>query len=499
VSTLILEAAPALPDEPRAVGLDPETLRTLQSLDMLEQLEGDILHGMTGEYLNGEGELLFTLTDEAPGPLGYTSLASFHQPSLVTKLAVALERYPSLDLCFEHTLESLEQDESGVDAVVKMPDGSTSTFRADYLVGCDGGRSTTRHLLGITMQGESNPQPWLVIDTREEESTVKNRYRFYCDPRRPGMFLQTPHNTRRWEWMLMPGEDREAFLEDEQIDALLTPHIDTSKIEVFRRRVYDFHAILAEHFQKGRAFIAGDAAHMTPPFAGQGLNSGLRDVTNLGWKLAAVLKAGAPDCLLDSYQAERWDHAKEVIDLALILGDQIQPIDPGAAEARDAMFAELNQQPEAMAQFVDSILQGLLNRYFLKGSAVGIGEEYLVGRMISQPAVIDAGGRSALLDNYLGEGFAILGYNCDPEQELGESLVGQWRERGLVFVGIDDTGSNSGLALEADSHLAGLFSQGRANMVLLRPDRFCMAAFDANSARETLAQAGELLGYQQEL
>ena len=495
VPTLILELAEKLPLEPRAVGLDPESLRTLQALDMLDVLEGDLLHGMTGDYLNEEGELLFAIEDDRPGPLGYTNLASFSQPALVAKLAHQLSRYSSVELCYSHSLLDFEQSADGVVASVQLPDGTNTSIAADYLVGCDGGRSTVRRQLGIALQGESNPRPWLVIDTREQEHDDLRKYRFFCSPKRPGMFLQTPHNTRRWEWMLMPGEDRAAFLEDEQIHALLSPYIDVGKIDIFRRRVYDFHAVLAEHFQQGRAFLAGDAAHMTPPFAGQGLNSGIRDVTNLGWKLAAVYSQGAPAALLDSYEPERWHHAKELIDIAVTLGDQIQPIDPEAAAARDAGFAELNKSPEYRDSFVNGIFTALLDRSFKEGFAVGLGGEYLAGRMVSQPMVTDVQGDNALLDHHLGNDFAIVGYNCDPEEALGEALAAQWQARGVRLVCLDDTGSGSGLSLPPGSHFAELFSQGEANLVLLRPDRFCMAAFNSNTAAKTLTRAGELLGY----
>jgi len=455
VQTLIIESAAVLPDEPRAVGIDGESLRTLQSLDLLAVLDEDLLYGLTGEYLNGDGELLFAIDENQPEPLGYPSLTGFNQPALVGKLAEELNRYPEVSLAYQHTLVDFQQNDHGITANIKIGGGESITVEADYLVGCDGGRSVVRGQLGINMQGESNPRPWLVIDTREDDYDGLRKYRFFCDPKRPGMFVQTPHNNRRWEWMLMPGEDREEFLQDEVVHALISPHIDITKVDIYRRRVYDFHAIIADHFQQGRVFLAGDAAHMTPPFAGQGLNSGLRDATNLGWKLAAVVLRGAPAALLDSYEKERWQHAKELIDMAVTLGAQIQPTDPEAAAMRDAAFADLNQQPDSMNDFVGGIFKALLDRYFVTGSAVGLGEDYLAGRMISQPAVTDCNGRRDLLDEHLGNGLAILGYNCDPEQELGENLAATWRERGAVLVAVGSAGSTQSLLLEADSHLPG--------------------------------------------
>lgn len=495
VSTLIIDGAGELSDEPRAVGLDPESLRTLQYLDLVEVLEDDLLHGLTGEYFNGKGELLFAIDDDKPGPLGYTQLAGFNQPRLVQKLAAELTRYPNVTLHYEHSLTAFEQSETGVVAVVETADGTRKHIAAQYLVGCDGGRSTVRHELGISMEGVSNPQPWLVIDTVEEEWDGLRKYRFFCDPKRPGMFVQTPHNNRRWEWMLLPGDDREHFLKDETIHALLSPHIDVSKIDIYRRRVYDFHAIIAEHFQQGRVFLAGDAAHMTPPFAGQGLNSGVRDALNLGWKLVAVLAQNVPAKLLESYEPERWTHAKELIDVAVNLGEQIQPTDPEAAAMRDAAFAELGKDHDAMGGFVGGIFKALLDRYFSEGFALGLGDEYLAGRMISQPTVTDEAGNSALLDTHLGEGFAILGYNCDPAEELGKELAGQWRDWGVALVGLYDR-EGGALTIPQNSHLAELFGLGSASLLLLRPDRFGLAAFDRTSAPDVLAQAAAMLGYQ---
>lgn len=493
VRALVLERDEALSDEPRAVGLDPESLRTFQGLGLLRVLEKDLMHGLTGEYYNGDGELLFAIDDDSRGPLGYTQLAGFNQPALVRTLATELARYPDVALKYRHTLTAFTTTADGIEAEIATPAG-TEGIAARYLVGCDGGRSTVRQQLGISMTGVSNPQPWLVIDTVEQEYDGLRKYRFFCDPRRPGMFVQTPHNNRRWEWMLLPGDNREDFLRDETIEALLSPHIDVSKVDIYRRRVYDFHAIIAERFQAGRVFLAGDAAHMTPPFAGQGLNSGIRDAANLGWKLCAVLRRGVPGTLLDSYGQERWQHARELIDVAVTLGNQIQPIDPDAAADRDAFFAELNRDKNAMDDFVGGIFKALLDRYFLEGCAIGIGEQYLAGRMISQPEVTDERGRVRLLDECTGAGFTLLGYNADPRELIPQGALAPWLDWGASVIHLRDDGAPADLHMAPGSHLAELFGSGEADMVLLRPDHFCLAAFDAASAAGTLGQAAGLLG-----
>lgn len=495
VSTLQIEAEAELSDEPRAVGLDPESLRSLQSLGLLDVLRPDILFGVTGEYLNGEGERLFALEDDQPGPLGYPGLSSFNQPALVRTLARELESQDSVSLKFEHCLLDFEQDEDGVRARVEQANGDILEVHADYLVACDGGRSVVRNQLGIKMEGESNPQPWLVIDTREQIHDGKQEFRFFCDPKRPGMFLQTPHNNRRWEWMVLPGESRESFLEDESIRALISPYVDVNTVDIYRRRVYDFHALVADSFQAGRVFLAGDAAHMTPPFAGQGLNSGIRDVVNLGWKLGATINGGAAPSLLDSYEQERRPHARELIDVAMALGQQIQPTDPELAAARDAAFAELNSQAdEVMENFVESLVKAMTDRSFADGAAIDIDEDYITGRMLTQPQIVSPNGVSCLLDEKLGNGFAILGFNCDPALELDDTVLLPWRANGTTIVALDSALDSDAQGLGANSEeLRALFSQSTSNMVLVRPDRFCMAAFTSANAADKLSRAATLL------
>lgn len=495
VPTVLIDSAASLSDEPRAVALDAESLRTLQSLDLLASLESEFLSGLSGEYLNGSGELLFTVEGGNADAMGFPAVTGINQPGLVKKLAADLARYPEVTLVYQHTLIDVEQSDDGILATIETEKGASITVSADYLVGCDGGRSSVRSLIGVRMEGESNPRPWLVIDTREDKYDGLRKYRFFCDPKRPGMFMQTPHNNRRWEWMILPGEDRDSFLKDENIHKLISPHVDLSKVDIYRRRVYDFHAIIADKFQKGRIFIAGDAAHMTPPFAGQGLNSGIRDVANLGWKLAAVSQSSAPIGLLDSYEQERWQHAKKLIEMAVTLGNEIQPTNFEAAEARDKKFSDLNTRPADLGAFVGSIFQPVWDRFFLKGCAVDVGSEYFVGRLMPQPVVTTMDGHRKPLDKLLGLGLAIVGYNCDPARELGHDLSKFWREQGAELIGIGDVGTAAEFLLDRNSGLAQIFPNGDGSMILLRPDRFCMASFNRSDAAQTLQRAGELLGY----
>ena len=344
------------------------------------------------------------------------------------------------------------------------------------------------------MQGDSNPQPWLVIDTIDPYMDNDVVCRFYCDPKRPGMTMRKRHQERRWEWMLMPGEEPEALLRDDTIRAILAPYTNAERVNIYRKRVYNFHAIIADHWQTKRVFLAGDAAHMTPPFAGQGLNSGFRDVRNLSWKLASVIKGQADAGVLQSYEAERRDHAHELIETALELGRQIQPIDPKQAAERDAFFAEIRKTPEGVVNFRENMLQSVRARAIERGLVVDPGEDPLNGRLLIQPRVNSVAARDFLLDEELGKGFALIGFNCDPSTAIDQDALAYWMEGGARLVAVNARGvmAHDHWLEDAYGELGRWVGNREHCLLLIRPDRFCMAAFTSDNAVEMLAKARQL-------
>jgi 3-(3-hydroxy-phenyl)propionate hydroxylase len=495
VNVVLLEKLASTVTEPRAIAIDGESLRTLQQLGLLQGFEGELLTGLTADYINSEGTLLFQAGSPELRPYGFATVNSFDQPALDRYLAQAMAQRESVQLCFGHALEGFEQDAQGVRVQCTDERGESLLIRGDYLVGCDGGRSTIRSLLGIEMRGESNPQPWLVIDTIDPHLDGQLDCRFFCDPERPGMTIRKRHGERRWEWMLMPGEDREFLLEDENIRNIIAPYTDVDKVEIYRKRVYDFHAIIARRWREGRVFLAGDAAHMTPPFAGQGLNSGFRDVSNLSWKLAAVVKGEAGASILDSYELERRDHAWELIETALDLGRQIQPVDPAQAAERDAFFAEINKDPASVKALENEMFSSIMARSVDSGLIVAAGEGTVAGKLLIQPELVAGDGRAMLLDDALGAGFSILGYNCDPAQVLDKALLSRWLDIGARPVAVYATGqADSHCLLDGSGELGEWLGSQGASIVLVRPDRFCMACAAPGSAAAELERALEMLG-----
>ena len=494
IATLVLERLEATVREPRAIAIDGESLRTLQQIGLLEGFYDELLTGIVAEYVNGEGAPLFTL-DGGAAPFGHPTVNAFDQPALDAWLAAGLQSLESVDLRFGHTLERFEQDDDGVTAWVTDASGERLEVSAHYLVGCDGGRSTVRRQLGIEMQGDSNPLPWLVIDTVDRCLDGTMDCRFFCDAARPGMTLRKRHGERRWEWMLMPGEEPEALLDDAAIRRILAPYTDAEAVNIYRKRVYNFHAIVAERWQEGRVFLAGDAAHMTPPFAGQGLNSGFRDVQNLGWKLAGVVRGNYHPRILDSYPLERRDHARALIDTALALGAQIQPIDPAQAAERDAFFAALRSDPAGLEGFQADLLRSVRERFLDCGLVVAPGQDNPSGRLLIQPRMNGPAGHDRLLDEGLGSGFALLGYNCDPAEVVSREDLDWWRARGARLLPVRSRGKLADGEWWEDAYgeLQAWLGGEAQSLLLVRPDRFCMAAFAPGEARRALGEARKLL------
>jgi 3-(3-hydroxy-phenyl)propionate hydroxylase len=483
VPTLLVERNPGCVPEPRAVAIDGESLRTLQAAGLAETVCAKIREGFVADYINGDGVELFT-TDLTARPYGYCLQNSFDQPTVERQLLDGLARFTCVTVAHSTELAEFAQDSDGVSAILRSAEGEEHSVRADFMVGCDGGRSSIRQSLGIAMVGDRLPQKWLVVDTVDTHLGEKPSCRFYCDPRRPAMTIIRPGNERRWEWMLVGDESEEDMLSDDRINALLAEHTEPEQVDVYRKCVYSFSAVVAEQFSEGRVFLAGDAAHMTPPFAGQGLNAGIRDVRNLSWKLTQVVKGVLPLSLLATYNLERREAAKSMVDMAVGLGDQIQPTDAAAAAQRDAFFAELNADPIQAAGFAAETVAPLSDVSLSDGWFI---EDGSGGRMLPQPNVAGDNG-PALLDELLGTGFtALVKGGTDLPAELATHPLWQSLSPSLHYM-------DSGVGALPTSALAGFDDSDGPAITLVRPDRFVLAKIAAGAdAAATLDQLQQML------
>ncbi|HRI17433.1 MAG TPA: bifunctional 3-(3-hydroxy-phenyl)propionate/3-hydroxycinnamic acid hydroxylase, partial [Burkholderiaceae bacterium] len=322
VRTLVIDKATEIFRAPRAIALDNEALRILQ----MAGLEEGAIDTVAIPAVHMRSPLFGNYARiAAAGQIdGHPKLVTFFQPQLEAVLRERLARYDCVRAMTGVELLGFEPQAEGVSVQLQLADGATARVSTRFLVGADGANSKVRQDLGLGFGGRTFAQDWLVVDAKRVPEPIRD-IEFICDPARPVPHMVAPGDRQRWEFMLRPGETREEMERPETVRRLLAPWARTEDIEIERVAVYRFHARVADRFSKGRVFLVGDAAHITPPFAGQGLVAGLRDVANLSWKLAWVAQGRADEAILDSYDTERRPHAKAIINLALFMGKLVMP------------------------------------------------------------------------------------------------------------------------------------------------------------------------------
>jgi 3-(3-hydroxy-phenyl)propionate hydroxylase len=333
VRVLVVERDTEVYPLPRAAHFDHEIMRLWQQIGIVDEALKASRPAGAYEFRNAKGEVLmrYDMPDMAPG--GWAASWMFNQPDLERALRARLEKHPSARLLIGTSFEGFETE------TVAVCRTGEETFRVEarYVVGCDGASSPVRKALGIELEDYGFDEPWLVIDATERDvSGLPDINLQICDPARPTTCVLMGPGRRRWEFMIRPGEDAAEFLTDAKIDELLAPWVPQGAVEIDRRAVYRFHGLVARDWRKGKVLLAGDAAHQTPPFLGQGMCSGLRDAANLAWKLKLVLDGEAPETLLDTYQTEREPHVRAMIQTAIAMGQVVCAVDPQMVAARDA-------------------------------------------------------------------------------------------------------------------------------------------------------------------
>lgn len=473
LSVLVLEREADIYPLPRAIHFDGEVMRVFETAGLRREVEAISRPGLKGMYFNNAaGETLLIRGGTAVrGPHGCATNHYFHQPELETVLRAGLRRYPQVEVRTRHEVTRIEDGaEHAALEVMDLARGDTTTVQARYVVGCDGARSLARKAIGTPMVDLGLHQPWLVFDVRlkADVPALPDHTVQHCDPARPMTYCNVTGNRRRWEIMLMPGDDPEQLVQPETLWKLVGKWVSPEQAEIERAVIYTFHSVIAETWHKGRVFLAGDAAHQTPPFLGQGMCAAIRDAANLSWKLEAVLRGRAQEALLESYGSERAPHVHAFIDLAVQLGNIIQTTDPQAARERDARFKA--GQPEIFEFPTPRLGPGLWQ-----------GERAPVGQVFPQPMLAD--GR--LLDTVLGLNFAVIGEPAVIEGASDETRE-HWQATGVVVMATRDP-----------EILAWLTQQG-VRAVLLRPDRYIAGVAQTGDELDrisTLIPAAQVLAH----
>ncbi|NTI78242.1 bifunctional 3-(3-hydroxy-phenyl)propionate/3-hydroxycinnamic acid hydroxylase [Agrobacterium rhizogenes] len=486
VSTILIERNLATVQEPRAVSIDDESMRTMQAIGLADAVEAIVARGYGSRYLSPRQKLFLTV-EPTSRDYGFDKRNAFQQPDLEALLRGGLNRYAHVTQMFGWEMQSFSQDDDGVLVEIADADGAMTSVAARYMVACDGGRSPTRTSLGIELAGSTFAERWLIVDLVRTE----NRFRHtevYCDPVRPCISLPGPHNIRRYEFMLHVDEDEKSATDEDFVRNLLA-QVGPDRDCVFRRvRVYTFHARLATRWREKNVFLAGDAAHLSPPFAGQGMNSGLRDAHNLGWKLAEAIRGNVPGNVLDSYETERMPHASEMIALALRMGRIMMPHNAIKAFLTRTAFRILGAYPPVRDYFAQMRYKP---KPRFRAGLMWVDERpeksTIVGRLVPQPLVEDTHLRRLLLDQVLSDQPVVLVFDEFPDRVVSTHSVRLLQEAGAEVIGLTPEWINpvdGSFSVYRD--VSRLFSAPQMKSylgyaLLLRRDRYIAAAEPVSS------------------
>jgi 3-(3-hydroxy-phenyl)propionate hydroxylase len=503
IDCVVLELAQDILPYPRAVGMDDEALRVLQTVGVADSAHRDMISHVPLRYYNARG-VCFAEVNPSSVDYGWPMRNLFMQQLLEATMREELVERRSVQLRLGHEMLELHQDADGVTLQVKDAAGSLYELRAQYVIGADGGRSTVRKQLGVELVGLTHPRKWVVVDATNDSLDAPYTA-LHADPQRPFVCIQLPYQQRRWEFMLMEHENEEQMCEESNIRNLIRRHIGDAvdKLEIVRIRAYTHNSRVADRFVDGRVALIGDAAHITPPWAGQGLNSGLRDVVNLCWKVAAVVKGRAKASIIQTYDLERRGHATDLITLADNMGAVLGMTNPLMAGVRDWLFQAVDTVDSLRAHLLQFKFKpkATITRGLVHHERPDVREGDPVGQLFIQPFVEDADGQRVRLDDVLGPWYAVIGYRVNPVAALSAESRAFWKRLDTRFVQVNRSrsghGRNRPLTVEGatsvedvDNRLGEWFAQARDSIVVVRPDRFIAAVTTPERLEEVLGKLG---------
>lgn len=489
VSTTLVEKQTEPGDLPRAISLQDESFRTLEQLGVADALKAESLLD-TGSRYFGLGDRLLLEAKPVASRLGHPAKTQFDQPILERLLWDRASAHDGIEFLRGAEATAIVHNGDEVGVTVTIGD-ELRTLTADWLIGADGGRSFVRHAAGIDMAGTTQPQRWIVVDLHNERRVRDPFAEFHGDGERPYVLVPGVKGRLRIEFMLFDGEDPDEMTTPERIHELIVPRFrpDLAPEDVRRAVVYVAHQRVARTYRNGRTFLVGDAAHLMPPFAGQGLNAGIRDATNLTWKLIEAINGGATERLLDSYEIERRTHGTAMVRVSRRIGAVVMATHPALTRLRDTVVRTVSVIPR-IREFLAN-MRFIAPPNYIAGVAVASHDVTLdtvtIGRALSQPVVRDATGAERGLDVHLGHGWTLLQIGGSPDTPVDAywDVIGAHR----LCIGSPDVRPSHGMVVETTAMLTvGTSATTRPVFIALRPDRYVAAVFDSPGEHAVVEQ-----------
>jgi len=470
ISVALLEKETEIYRAPRAIHLDDETIRIFQAVGVLDDLRDSIIPFDSMQFLDKNGKVLLeTSMLSEDQPYGHAPANWFFQPSLEEKLRAHLFQKQNIYWFEGYDVVGVSDHES----YVHLEARSTSSLeeiniKSQYVIGCDGGKSQMRKWMNVAYEDLKFNQSWMVVDTflnnEKDKTLLPSVHQQICDPKRPTTYVPGVGAHRRFEFMLVGEDTKESISDEISIRTLIGQYIDPDKLEIARSAVYTFHGLTAENWRKGRLFLAGDAAHQMPPFAGQGMCSGIRDAHNLAFKLDMVIIKGGKGELLDSYEAERKPHVIAMSKGAIQIGKAIQTQDRTRSFFRNLQFALARNSEFIREQLRRNSIRKISYKRGLLGS-----NHKLSGQLSIQPTIVKEGDGEILLDEILGRDFiflSVVNVPNDTKARFDSITGGRALQVGRSF---------------QSQKLKNWMQSNRVDFLIIRPDRYI---YDAGKVKD---------------
>ncbi|MCV7359626.1 bifunctional 3-(3-hydroxy-phenyl)propionate/3-hydroxycinnamic acid hydroxylase MhpA [Mycolicibacterium fluoranthenivorans] len=471
LKVVVLERDPDIFGRARAISIDEEVLRIWQSVGLAEQLQRDMLPNRPLTFVDSTGRPFVRLA-LTPRGSGHPPQQFIYQPAVDQVLREGVGRFPNVEVLLEH--ECLRVLTKGDKVELMLADLKTDTFKrltASYVIAADGGGSAIRGQLGIGYAGRTYAERWVVIDTEMLQPWENHdALRFHCNPARPTVDCPTPLGHHRWEFPALAGEDDRTLLQPEAIWKVLNDQgITEQHVKILRSVIYSHHVRVADRWRAGRVFLAGDAAHAMPPWIGQGMCAGVRDVANLCWKLAAVVRGQASEELLDSYQVERQPHVTEVTRRAVFVGRVITERRQWVAAVRNHVLRTLSRVPGLIR--AGQRFYWVPEPHYARGF-FATNPHLATGRLIPQPLVVDGECATARLDDIIGGRWTLLYTGQKPPGAQ------RWEQLGIPSLAVHraTVPPAPGTVVDRTGALNTWLAAHGAAAVVLRPDGFVYGA-----------------------